>query len=74
MNVEGKVVVVTGAARGIGREYALALAREGAAIVVCDINDCAETAQLVRDAGGKVLSLKVDVTSEASTQQMAADL
>lgn len=72
MNVEGKIVVVTGAARGIGREYALALAREGASVVVCDVNDCAETAQLVGDAGGKVLSLKVDVTSEASTQQMAA--
>ena len=72
MNVEGKVVVVTGAARGIGREYALALAREGSSVVVCDVNDCAETAQLVRDAGGKVLSLKVDVASDASTQQMAA--
>lgn len=72
MNIEGKVVIVTGAARGIGQAYALALAREGALVVVCDVNDCEETTQQVRDAGGKVLSLKVDVGSEASTQQMAA--
>ena len=71
MNIAGKVVIVTGAARGIGQEYALTLAREGASVVVCDVNDCEETTQKVRDAGGKVLSLKVDVAGEASTKQMA---
>jgi NAD(P)-dependent dehydrogenase (short-subunit alcohol dehydrogenase family) len=71
MKLDGKVVVVTGAARGIGQAYALALAAEGAAVVICDVNECAETAELVRKAGGKVLALKVDVTSAESTASMA---
>jgi NAD(P)-dependent dehydrogenase (short-subunit alcohol dehydrogenase family) len=72
MNVQGKVVIVTGAARGIGQAYAVTLAEEGASVVVCDLNDCVETANLVRAAGGKVLSLKVDVASATSTAEVAA--
>lgn len=72
MNAEGKVVVVTGAARGIGQTYAMALAAEGAAVVVCDVNDCEETVASVTKMGGRVLSGKVDVTSEASMQQLVA--
>jgi len=70
MNVEGKVVIVTGAARGIGREYAVTLAREGAAVVACDVNDCAETADLVRQAGGQVLAHKLDVCSADSARDL----
>ena len=40
MQLEGKVAIVTGAARGLGRAYAEALASEGAAVVAADINDC----------------------------------
>jgi 3-oxoacyl-[acyl-carrier protein] reductase len=72
MNMENKVVIVTGAARGIGQEYAVTLAREGAAVVACDVNDCSQTADLVREAGGQVLALEVDVTSEASTSALVA--
>jgi NAD(P)-dependent dehydrogenase (short-subunit alcohol dehydrogenase family) len=70
MNVKDKVVIVTGAARGIGREYAVTLAREGASVVICDVNDCAETADLVRQAGGQALACQVDVASAASTAAM----
>ena len=43
MVIEKKVAIVTGAARGIGQAYCLALAREGAHIVAVDILPCAET-------------------------------
>ena len=43
MQLEGKVAIVTGAARGLGRAYAEALASEGAAVVAADINDCGDT-------------------------------
>jgi 2-hydroxycyclohexanecarboxyl-CoA dehydrogenase len=59
MSLEGKVAVVTGAARGLGRAIALRLAQDGAAVSVWDLNaEGAEaTAQLVRDAGGKALAV-----------------
>lgn len=71
MKLQGKVIVVTGAARGIGQEYAVAAAREGARVVAVDVNDCTDTRNLVIAAGGEALSLKVDVTSGESTTAMA---
>src|SRR5262249_61202608 len=52
MNIEGKVIVITGAARGIGQEYARYLAGHGARVVIADINDCAQTLDLVRSEKG----------------------
>lgn len=56
--LEGKVAVVTGAGRGLGRAYARALAAEGAAVVVNDIDaDVAErTVELIAEAGGKAVA------------------
>ncbi|HEV8421157.1 MAG TPA: SDR family NAD(P)-dependent oxidoreductase [Actinomycetota bacterium] len=53
--LEGKVAVITGAGRGIGRATAVRFAQEGAAIVVNDIDPdpAEETAQLVKEAGGQ---------------------
>ena len=48
MNVDGKVIIITGAARGIGQEYARYFGGLGARIVVADINDCAQTLDLVK--------------------------
>ncbi|GAA5231846.1 SDR family oxidoreductase [Verticiella sediminum] len=67
MNMQGKVVVVTGAARGIGREYAVALGRAGASVLVCDVSDCAETADLVAQATQHVVATTMDVASSEST-------
>lgn len=72
LGLKDKVVIVTGAARGIGREYALGFAREGAKVVVCDILDCDETASAIEAQGAEVLTLKTDVTSEADTAAMAS--
>ena len=38
--IKGKVVIVTGAARGLGQKYIIELAKEGAQVVFADINDC----------------------------------
>ena len=72
MQLQGKTVVVTGAAQGIGRAYCIGMAKEGAAIVAIDRDDCAETASLVRKAGGKCLALAADVTGMDSLEEMAA--
>lgn len=70
MDVRDKVVAITGAARGLGREFARSLAAAGARIVAADINDCGETIDLVRAEGGSGIAAKLDVTDSASAQAM----
>ena len=64
--VEEKVVLVTGAAHGLGRADAEALAREGARVIVADVDG--EQAQRVADALPAAIALRLDVTSEAQWQ------
>jgi SDR family mycofactocin-dependent oxidoreductase len=73
--LEGKVALITGAARGQGRSHAVRMAEEGADIIAIDIckqiatnpyplatpDDLAETANLVEKAGGRVVTTEVDV-------------
>ena len=66
MSIAGKVILVTGAARGIGQEYARSLGAEGARIVAGDVADCAETIELTKAAGGEVIGAKLDVTDPQS--------
>lgn len=72
MDFEGKVVVITGAARGLGQAYAQAFAKCGASVAVNDLRDCSETLRLVESEGAGGLAGKTDVTSAKSTQEMAA--
>ncbi|HVW42021.1 MAG TPA: glucose 1-dehydrogenase [Amycolatopsis sp.] len=73
MTLEGKVAVVTGAARGIGRGYADALASAGAAVVVADIDEAAAVAvgKEMRDAGHAAVGMGVDISSRESTLALA---
>src|SRR6201990_1323 len=71
MKLEGKVVVVTGGARGIGRAYARDLGGLGARVVITDINDCAQTLELVRSEKGTAICTKLDVASAASAVETA---
>jgi meso-butanediol dehydrogenase/(S,S)-butanediol dehydrogenase/diacetyl reductase len=68
--VAGRVVVVTGAARGIGAGFARALAAEGASVVVADVNaeQAAETARAVIDDGGSAIAVGVDVSDRAQVR------
>jgi NAD(P)-dependent dehydrogenase (short-subunit alcohol dehydrogenase family) len=60
----GKVAVVTGAAQGLGRTFALRLGAEGAHVVAADLRDPAETLELLREHGGAPLGVTCDVSSE----------
>lgn len=74
--VEGKVALITGGGSGIGRASALTLAREGAAIVVTDLNaDTAEeTAAMIREAGGQARAMAQDTTDEARWGEVMASI
>ncbi|MEX2246055.1 MAG: SDR family oxidoreductase [Dehalococcoidia bacterium] len=74
MELNGKVVVITGAGSGIGRAAALRLARDGASIVVADRNEAGarETVSMVEAAGGKAAAIGVDVTKPADIDAMFA--
>jgi NAD(P)-dependent dehydrogenase (short-subunit alcohol dehydrogenase family) len=69
-SLDGKVAFVTGAASGIGRVTALAFAREGASIVVADIDQQGnqDTASMIEDRGGQTLAVSCDVTSGEDVQ------
>ncbi len=71
-NFDGKVIIVTGGARGIGRVYSQALAKAGAKVVVSDILDGEPCAAEIREQGGKAFFVQADVTSEGSVKTMAA--
>jgi len=71
---EGRVALVTGAGSGIGRASAQIFAREGARVVVVDLDEAgaAETARQIEDSGGEALPLRVDVSDEAQVEGMVA--
>ena len=72
MRLKGKVSIITGAGRGIGQATALKFAREGALVVVCDLDQDSvdETVDAVRSAGGEAVGFLMDVTSAASIRAM----
>jgi len=69
---EGRVVVITGAGRGIARQVALDFAREGARVVVVDLVEerAKRTTAEIETAGGTALAVACDVRDETSVQQM----
>lgn len=75
MQLKGKVILLTGAAGGIGRAAALAFAREGASVVLADVDETAgeRVAAEVRDAGGEAWFFRVDVTDRQGVSQMVSE-
>jgi len=72
MDIKGKVGVITGGASGIGRATSERLAKEGAAIVVADLDEAggAETVKRIEGAGGRAVFVRADVTRLDDTRRM----
>jgi NAD(P)-dependent dehydrogenase (short-subunit alcohol dehydrogenase family) len=74
MRLKDKVALITGASSGIGREAALLFAKEGASVVVVDVNDDAgnKTVELVRSQEGRAIYVHADVSKAEDCEQMVA--
>src|SRR5512135_2029720 len=74
MRLKDKVAIITGGSQGIGREYALRFAREGANVVIGDIREdqAKEVVEEIVAIGGKGLALRTDVSKEEDTKRLAA--
>ena len=70
MRLKGKVVIVTGGARGLGRDYALRLAEEGAHVAVSDVLDGTRVKGEIEEKGGQAVAFQMDVTDEESVEEM----
>jgi 3-oxoacyl-[acyl-carrier protein] reductase len=70
MDVRDKVVAITGAARGLGQEFATSLAAAGSRVIVGDVNDCADTLDRVKAAGPEGIGVRLDVTDIGSARAM----
>jgi len=70
--LEGKLAIITGGARGIGKEIAALFAKQGANIAICDVNleEAEKTAKEIQDLGRESLAFKVDVTDQSQIQGM----
>ncbi len=74
--VEGKVVIVTGAASGLGSADAKALANEGATVIITDVNEQGQevAARIAAETGGTVVFKQQDVTQEARWQEVVNEV
>ena len=74
MRMKDEVAVVTGVGPGLGKAIAVTLAREGADVVICDVNDesLAEASREVKEAGGACLAVRCDVSSSTEVSDMFA--
>lgn len=76
MRLEGKVAAVTGAANGIGKGIAFAMAREGASVAISDVDEAGARAaanEIAEETGVRTLGMKCDVTSREEIDAFVAD-
>jgi len=74
MKLQGRSAIITGAAAGIGRACAIEFAKEGARVVVADVNlrGAQETVQQIASAGGAAVAVKADVSDARSVEELIA--
>ncbi len=72
MQLKDKIAIITGARRGMGRSHALALAKEGAKVVVSDISleDCQKVVDEIKNSGGEAIAVKCDVSKKQEIENM----
>ncbi len=72
MKLDGKVAIITGARRGMGRTHALTLAQAGAKVVVSDINleDCLKVVKEIEEGGGEAMAIKCDISQKKEVDEM----
>jgi NAD(P)-dependent dehydrogenase (short-subunit alcohol dehydrogenase family) len=73
MRLSDKVAIVTGGSRGMGRAYCVAMAREGAAVVVNYVSDAGAAEEVVQEitkAGGRAVAFRADVGTKADVEKM----
>jgi NAD(P)-dependent dehydrogenase (short-subunit alcohol dehydrogenase family) len=73
LRFDGRVVAITGAHHGLGREHALLLASRGARVVANDVQGAAETVAAIQDAGGEAIENTSDITNGAGTDRIVQD-
>lgn len=73
MRLKDKVAIITGGGQGLGREYAIKFCKEGAKVVIADINidNAKEVEKTLADMGGEALAVKVDVSKSDEVNMMA---
>ncbi len=71
-NLNGKIAIVTGARRGMGRTHAIALSDAGAKVVVSDISqeDCQSVVEDIKERGGEAVAVKCDISKKEEVESM----
>jgi NAD(P)-dependent dehydrogenase (short-subunit alcohol dehydrogenase family) len=70
----GKTAVISGAASGIGQASAIQLAKEGAEIIIADLDKAETTLKLIAEFGGKATAFRCDVTDPASVKAFSSEV
>lgn len=72
MDLKGKVAIITGARRGMGKSHAMKLAKAGAKVVVSDISeeDCQKVVEEIKKNGGEAIAIKCDVTKKEEVDSL----
>ena len=70
--LDDRVAIITGAAQGIGAAYAKRFAEEGAKVAICDILDCTNVVNTIKQQGGEAIGMLTDVSDEAQVNQIVA--
>jgi NAD(P)-dependent dehydrogenase (short-subunit alcohol dehydrogenase family) len=73
-NLNGKVAIVTGSSRGIGRSIAIQLAKAGAKVVISSrkLAACEDVVQTIRDAGGEAMAIAANISDKAQVEALVA--